>query len=131
LHCTLLNTLHTKPRPRSRYRAVIDATTLFENAEIKDYDFGECDVEEVQICEMGVKEVEGEIRYKSVGGFGLTTMDETKTDVIVGDQQSEDPSKKQLVHELTGELKIDIEESDLETDKSAEESVENDRRDQK
>jgi len=115
-----------KPRPRKRYQGVIDATSLFENPEIKEYDFGECDIEEVQICEMGVKEVDGEIRYKSVGGFSLSAMDETKTD-LTGDQQSDDPSKQtQMLHELTGDLKLDRQESDLsraETEKSPEESV--------
>jgi len=62
-----------KPRPRNRHTAVIDATELFESMEIKEFDFGEVEVEEVQICEMGVKEVDGEIRYKSVGGFKLTS----------------------------------------------------------
>lgn len=117
-----------KPRPPKRYQGVIDATSLFENPEIKEYDFGDCDIEEVQICEMGVKEVEGEIRYKSVGGFSLSAnMDETKTDLTVGDQQSDDPSKQtQMLHELTGDLKLDRQESDLsraETEKSREESV--------
>ena len=79
LHCTLLNTLHMKPRPRNKFAAVIDATGLFECEEIKEYDFGDVDIEEVQICEMGVKEVDGEIRYKSVGGFSLTSMEETAT----------------------------------------------------
>ena len=81
LHCTLLNTLHMKPRPK-KYAAVIDATELFESEEIKEYDFGEVDIEEVQICEMGVKDVDGEIRYKSVGGFSLTSMEEKTTDVL-------------------------------------------------
>lgn len=64
-----------KPRPKKKYAAVIDATDLFESDEIKEYDFGEVDIEEVQICEMGVKDVNGEIRYKSVGGFSLTSME--------------------------------------------------------
>jgi len=65
-----------KPRPKKKYAAVIDATELFESEEIKEYDFGEVDIEEVQVCEMGVKDVNGEIRYKSVGGFSLTSMGE-------------------------------------------------------
>lgn len=69
-----------KPRPAKKYAAVIDATDLFESDEIKDFDFGEVDIEEVQICEMGVKEVDGENRYKSVGGFSLIPMDEQKAD---------------------------------------------------
>lgn len=71
-----------KPRPRKKYAAVIDATELFESEQIKEYDFGEVEIEEVQICEMGAKEVDGEIRYKSVGGFSLTSIKET-TGVIV------------------------------------------------
>ena len=62
-----------KPRPRRRQDAVIDVTELFNSKEIKEFDFGEVDIEEVQICEMGVKEVDGEIRYKSVGGFSLVS----------------------------------------------------------
>jgi hypothetical protein len=45
----------------------MDATGIFESEVLKDYDFGEVYIEEVQICEMGVQPVEGEIRYKSVG----------------------------------------------------------------
>ena len=74
-----------KPRPRKKYAAVIDATELFESEQIKEYDFGEVEIEEVQICEMGVKEVDGEIRYKSVGGFSLTSMEEKTTCVIVAE----------------------------------------------
>ena len=73
-----------KPRPKKKYSAVIDATELFESEQIKEYDFGEVDIEEVQICEMGVKEVNGEIRYRSVGGFSLTSMEKT-TGIIVGE----------------------------------------------
>jgi hypothetical protein len=87
-----LNTLHLKPRPKKRYKAVIDATEIFESEELRNFDFEEVDIEEVQICEMGAKEVDGEIRYKSVGGFKLDeamagekenqnrTLDEGKTD---------------------------------------------------
>jgi hypothetical protein len=75
LHCTLLNTLHLRPRPKKSYKAVIDATKILGSDEIKDFDFEEVDIEEVQICEMGVKEVDGEIRYKSVGGFRLNDME--------------------------------------------------------
>ena len=71
-----------KPRPQKKYAAVIDATELFESEELKEYDFGEVDIEEVQICEMGVKEVDGEIRYKNVGGFSLTSIEEKTTDVL-------------------------------------------------
>jgi hypothetical protein len=73
-----------KPRPKKRKAGVLDATEIFESEELKEYDFGEAHIEEVQICEMGVKEVEGEIRYKSVGGFSLTSMEaEERVDVIV------------------------------------------------
>jgi hypothetical protein len=65
-----------KPRPKKKYAAVIDATELFESEEIKEYDFGEVDIEEVQICEMGVKDVDGEIRYRSVGEFSLMSIEE-------------------------------------------------------
>lgn len=75
-----------KPRPKKRYAAVIDATELLESEELKTYDFGEVDIEEVQICEMGVKEVDGEIRYKSVGGFSLGSAEEEDAqDVVLGD----------------------------------------------
>ena len=74
-----------KPRPKKRHAAVIDATELLESEELKAYDFGEVDIEEVQICEMGVKEVDGEIRYKSVGGFSLVSAEEGAQDVVLGD----------------------------------------------
>jgi len=74
-----------KPRPKKRHAAVIDATELLESEELKAYDFGEVDIEEVQICEMGVKEVDGEIRYKSVGGFSLVSGEEGAQDVVLGD----------------------------------------------
>jgi hypothetical protein len=59
-----------KPRPRGR-EGRIDATEIFESDGLKNYDFGDVNIEEVQICEMGVKVVDGEIRYKSIGGFNL------------------------------------------------------------
>ncbi len=65
-----------RPRPRNRNGAVIDAEGLLATEELGAYDFGEVNIEEVQICEMGVKEVDGEIRYKSVGGFSLVSGDE-------------------------------------------------------
>jgi hypothetical protein len=72
-----------KPRPKKRPDQKIDATELFETEQIKDFDFGQVEIEEVQICEMGVKEVDGEIRYKSVGGISLTSLIPEKTrDVI-------------------------------------------------
>ena len=73
-----------KPRPRKRYATIIDATELFESEQLRNFEFGEVDVEEVQVCEMGVKDVDGEIRYKSVGGFNLTAPDGSPADVIVG-----------------------------------------------
>lgn len=73
-----------KPRPKKRYEAIIDATEIFEEEGLKDFEFGEVDVEEVQICEMGVKDVDGEVRYKSVGGFSLNWLEEVRTDVVVG-----------------------------------------------
>lgn len=77
--------MHMKPRPRKRYAAVIDATELLDSEELSAYDFGEVDIEEVQICEMGVKEVDGEIRYESVGGFSLVFGEENSHDVVLGD----------------------------------------------
>jgi hypothetical protein len=72
-----------KPRPKKRPDQKIDATELFETEQIKEFDFGLVEIEEVQICEMGVKEVDGEIRYKSVGGISLTSLIPEKTrDVI-------------------------------------------------
>jgi hypothetical protein len=72
-----------RPRPRKKWHAVIDATELFESQELKEFDFGDVDIDQVQICEMGVKEVDGEIRYKSVGGFSLSTLDEGVEDVVI------------------------------------------------
>jgi hypothetical protein len=65
------------------HTAVIDAKEIFESKGLKEYDFGETEVEEVQICEMNVKEVNGEIRYMSVGGFDLTSMEKLSADVMV------------------------------------------------
>ena len=103
LHCTLLNTLHMKPRPKKRKVAVLDATEIFDSEQLKEYDFGRVHIEEVQICEMGAKEVEGEIRYKSVGGFSLTSIEEEERAVASKDQEeagiedSEDASPKEEV----------------------------------
>jgi hypothetical protein len=72
-----------KPRPKKHFASRLDATEIFESEELREYDFGQVEIEEVQICEMGVKEVEGEIRYKSVGGFSLTSMEVEKGDVVV------------------------------------------------
>lgn len=96
-----------KPRPKNRYTAVIDATELFESEEIKEYDFGDVDIEEVQICEMGVKEVDGEIRYKSVGGFSLTSMEELQTrDVVLHNAaKTLGDVDKTIVHDLKGPAK--------------------------
>lgn len=74
-----------RPRPKKPRAAVIDATDLFESTEIKEFDFGDVDVEEVQICEMGVKEVDGEIRYKSVGEFNLTSLEGNERDITLKD----------------------------------------------
>jgi hypothetical protein len=72
-----------KPRPKKYSASRLDATEILESEELKEYDFGQVEIEEVQICEMGVKEVEGEIRYKSVGGFSLTSMEvEGKGNVV-------------------------------------------------
>jgi len=73
-----------KPRPTKRKAAMLDATEIFDTEQLKDYDFGEVHIEEVQICEMGVKEVEGEIRYKSVGGFNLTSIEDKERVDLVG-----------------------------------------------
>jgi hypothetical protein len=71
-----------RPRPKKRYQQVIDGSELFESEEIKEFDFGEVEIEEVQICEMGVKEVDGEIRYKSIGAIGLTSLEEKTRDIV-------------------------------------------------
>ena len=46
---------------------MIDGTEIFESEMLKDFDFGDVDIEQVQLCEMGVQRVQGEMRYKSVG----------------------------------------------------------------
>ena len=77
-----------KPRPKKYSRSRLDATDIFDSEELREYDFGHVDIEEVQICEMGVKKVEGEIRYKSVGGFKLTSTEvEEKGDLVVADKE--------------------------------------------
>lgn len=76
-----------RPRPRNRKAGFLDATEIFESEELKEYDFGDVHIEEVQICEMGVKEVEGEIRYKSVGGFSLISAEvEQNVDGVVASE---------------------------------------------
>lgn len=87
-----------RPRPRNRNGAVIDAEVLLATEELGAYDFGEVDIEEVQICEMGVKEVEGEIRYKSVGGFSLVSGDEETRDVVVDDLKEIKPRAAEAIH---------------------------------
>jgi hypothetical protein len=77
-----------KPRPKKRPDQKIDATELFETEQIKEFDFGQVEIEEVQICEMGVKEVDGEIRYKSVGGISLTSLEEKTRDVVAAPAES-------------------------------------------
>ena len=77
-----------KPRPKKRPDQKIDATELFETDQIKEFDFGQVEIEEVQICEMGVKEVDGEIRYKSVGGISLTSLEEKNRDVVAASSES-------------------------------------------
>ena len=68
----MINTLHLRPRPKERYkRTLIDASEIFRSQELKEYDFGQVDITEVQICEMGVKLIDGQMRYKSVGGINL------------------------------------------------------------
>jgi hypothetical protein len=76
-----------KPRPKKFSSSRLDATEIFDFEELREYDFGHVEIEEVQICEMGVKEVEGEIRYKSVEGFSLTSMEvEEKGDVVLANK---------------------------------------------
>ena len=77
-----------KPRPKKRPDQKINATELFETEQIKEFDFGQVEIEEVQICEMGVKEVDGEIRYKSVGGISLTSLEEKTRGFVVGPAES-------------------------------------------
>jgi len=64
-----------RPRPKNKYKTAIDATEIFESELLKDFDFGEVHINEVQICEMGAKLVDGEIRYRSVGEFKLGITD--------------------------------------------------------
>ncbi|KAI6144636.1 kinase A anchor protein [Pisolithus tinctorius] len=81
LHCTVLNTIYRKPRPRGprqpfSYRALVmsaaarpffPAPAHFRDA--IEVDFGTWDVEEIQLCKMGSYGRDGE--YVSCGGFSL------------------------------------------------------------
>lgn len=84
-----------KPRPKKYSASRLDATEILESEELKEYDFGQVEIEEVQICEMGVKEVEGEIRYKSVGGFSLTSMEVEGKDNVVDAGELEAEGKEE------------------------------------
>jgi activating signal cointegrator complex subunit 1 len=91
LHCTVVNTIHRKPRSKTRrrqpfsYSAVL-ASTAFQTVSQHvrtsmskttaamagrpvSVDFGVWDVDEIQICEMGSIGPEGE--YISCGGCSL------------------------------------------------------------
>jgi len=84
-----------KPRPNKRKAAMLDATEIFDTEQLKDYDFGEVHIEEVQICKMGVQEVEGEIRYKSVGGFNLTSIEDgEQVDLVIASEDGAEAAIK-------------------------------------
>jgi hypothetical protein len=96
-----------KPRPRKKSHAAIDATELFESEELKEYDFGNVDIDQVQICEMGVKEVDGEIRYKSVGGFSLSTSDERAEDVVIVESgEASGNPESMVVEDVEADVKL-------------------------
>ena len=80
---------------------MIDATEIFGSEELKNFDFGEVDIEQVQICEMGAKDVDGEIRYKSVGGFKL----QQYLDVTVTQENDEVVKEEVIPSEETKEEK--------------------------
>lgn len=80
---------------------MIDATEIFGSEELKNFDFGEVDIEQVQICEMGAKDVDGEIRYKSVGGFKL----QQYLDVTVMQENDEVVKEEVIPSEETKEEK--------------------------
>jgi hypothetical protein len=99
-----------RPRPRNRNGAAVDAEELLASRELGAYDFGEVDIEEVQICEMGVKEVDGEVRYRSVGGFSLVSGGDETHDVVVDGLKETDSSTAEpievdvLVKDVTRDL---------------------------
>jgi hypothetical protein len=96
-----------KPRPKKRWQAAIDATQLFELDALKEYDFGQVELDQVQICEMGAKEVEGEIRYKSVGGFSLSTSDQGPEDVVItGEVGVFDNTDRTVVDDVEVDVKL-------------------------
>jgi hypothetical protein len=97
-----------KPRPKKRNAAVIDATELLESEELHAYDFGEVGIDQVQICEMGVKEVDGEIRYKSVGGFSLSSTEEPH-DIILGDLNDSKTSDSETINVLERDVTVESE----------------------
>jgi hypothetical protein len=101
--------MHMKPRPKKRNAAVIDATELLESEELHAYDFGEVDIDKVQICEMGVKEVDGEIRYKSVGGFSLSSADEESHDIVLGDLNDSKTSDSETINVLERDVTVESE----------------------
>jgi hypothetical protein len=99
-----------RPRPRNRNGAAVDAEELLASEELGAYDFGEVDIEKVQICEMGVKEVDGEVRYKSVGGFSLVSRGDETRDAVVDGLKEIDSSAAEsievdvLVKDVTADL---------------------------
>jgi hypothetical protein len=96
-----------KPRPRKKWHAAIDATELFESKELKEYDFGNVDIDQVQICEMGVKEVDGGICYKSVGGFSLSTSDERAEDVVIVESgEASGNAESMVVEDVEADVKL-------------------------
>jgi hypothetical protein len=65
----------------------VDANSILQSEELKNYDFGEVDVAEVQLSEMKMNPSLEEWRYKNVGGFSLdpekVIPEEVKTDGVV------------------------------------------------
>jgi hypothetical protein len=96
-----------KPRPKKRWQAAIDATPLFELDALRDYDFGQVELDQVQICEMGAKEVEGDLRYKSVGGFSLSTSDQGPEDIVItGEVSASDNTDRTVVDDVEVDVKL-------------------------
>jgi len=91
LFCTLLRTGHFHhrggPKQAEPQYVDVDANSILQSEELKNYDFGEVDVAEVQLSEMKMNSSLEEWRYKNVGGFSLAPEkvipEEVKTDGVV------------------------------------------------
>jgi hypothetical protein len=96
-----------KPRPKKKWHATIDATELFESQTLKEFDFGDVDINQVQICEMGVKEVDGDIRYRSIGGFSLSTSNEEAEDVVITESgEASGNAETIVVEDMEADVKL-------------------------